>query len=587
MKKQRKESQPLKPGEAHDTIRYEPDERPSFPIEIGAGIQATLVNIDAVVLAVVAIFRIAGDFEGYLPWAVFAALIACGISTALASLNIRRVGAGHILIIAPSGAFVAVIIAALVAGGPATMASLILLAALLQFILAPRLSILRRMFTPLVSGIVIMLIAVVVMPYMFNLLNRSAEGASPGVAAIAALVTLVAIAVMVTRAPASWRIWSPLAGIVVGCAVSVPLGLYDVQAVLDAPWIGVPFSSWSGLDVSFSSSFWALLPAFLLASLISSVQTVSDTVAIQQISRRRPRATDFRLAEGALNAVGVSNLVSGLLGTLPNATNSSSVSLVQLTGVAYRRVGLVVGLLFAGLAFFPKFTTLLVAIPVPVIAAYMTILMALLFVQGMRMVIQDGVDHRKATVVGLSFWLGVGFEAKVIFPSLLTGFWGVLLGNGMTAGAMVAILMTVFLNLTGPRRGSLIVPLELSSLPKIDEFLRGFASQRGWDEPSTDRLAAAGEETLAVLLQLEETSREAGARRLTIHAQPGEVSMDLELVTALEGEVVEDHISYLRDLPPEPDEHEVSFRLLMHHAASVRHQKYRGIDVVTVRVENT
>ena len=37
--------------------------------------------------------------------------------------------------------------------------------------------------------------------------------------------------------------------------------------------------------------------------------------------------------------------------------------------------------------------------------------------------------------------------------------------------------------------------------------------------------------------------------------------------------------------PPVPDEREVSFRLLRHYASSVRHQKYHGIDIVTVDVK--
>ena len=54
---------------------------------------------------------------------------------------------------------------------------------------------------------------------------------------------------------------------------------------------------------------------------------------------------------------------------------------------------------------------------------------------------------------------------------------------------------------------------------------------------------------------------------------------------SLEGENVEDHLAYLSKLPPVPDEREVSFRLLLHYASSVTHQKYHGVDVITVRVE--
>ena len=62
-------------------------------------------------------------------------------------------------------------------------------------------------------------------------------------------------------------------------------------------------------------------------------------------------------------------------------------------------MGIVIGVVFVGLAFFPKVAALLIAIPGPVAAAYVTVLIALLFVQGMKIIVQDGVDHRKAAIV--------------------------------------------------------------------------------------------------------------------------------------------------------------------------------------------
>ena len=147
-----------------------------------------------------------------------------------------------------------------------------------------------------------------------------------------------------------------------------------------------------------------------MVTLVGAIETIGDGVAIQRVSRRRPRATDFRVVQGALNADGVGNLLSGIAGAPPNTTYSSSVSLAEVTGVAARRVGVVIGVVFVGLAFFPKVAALLIAIPGPVAAAYVTVLIALLFVQGMKIIVQDGVDHRKAAVVGLSFWIGVGFQ---------------------------------------------------------------------------------------------------------------------------------------------------------------------------------
>ena len=571
----------------NESVRYEPNENPPPAIAIGSGIQAAMLIVAPVVLTVVIVVRIAEQPDAYLSWGVFAALIVSGITTVLQAVRVGRVGAGHVLIMGTSGAFIAVCVAALVQGGPALMASLIVISSLFQFLMAARLSLLRRIFTPVVSGTVIMLIAVTVMPIVFNSLTDVPEGTASAAAPIAAAVTLATVVVLVLRAPPSLRLWSPVIGIAAGCLVSIPFGIYDVQQIVDAPWIGAPFSAWPGFDITPSVEFWALLPAFIMVTIVGAIETVGDGVAIQRVSNRRPKATDFRVVQGALNADGVGNFLSGLMGTLPNTTYSTSISLAEVTGIAARRVGVIIGVVFFIVAFFPKFTALLIAIPSPVAAAYITVLIALLFVQGMKIVIQDGVDHRKAAVVGLAFWAGVGFQNQWIFPDLLgDGFLGVLLGNGMTAGAIVAIIMMVFLELTAPRRKRLSVLLDDDALPQIQEFLQAFASRAGWSAAAQDRLVLVGEETLASLMAEEEADPEhPGPRHLVVAARSGIGDIELEFVAASDGDNIEDQLSYLGETPDIADDREISFRLLRHYASAVRHQKYHGVDIVTVNVE--
>ncbi len=121
----------------------------------------------------------------------------------------------------------------------------------------------------------------------------------------------------------------------------------------------------------------------------------------------------------------------------------------------------------------------------------------------------------------------------------------------------------------------------------MDDFLRAFASRIRWNPESDDRLAAAGEETLAILSQEDEETPSASPRRLTVDARREGSTVELEFVSALAGDNVEDHISYLSALPPVPDEGEISYRLLRHYASEVRHQKYHGLDVVMVSVSAT
>ncbi len=572
-------------AKTNQDIRYEPDERPPHSVAFGAGFQAAVVIITPVVISAVLIGRAANQPDGYLNWVAFAALLISGVSTVLQAARVGRIGAGHVLVMGTSGAFIAVCITALVQGGPPLMASLIVVSALFQFALAARLSLLRRILTPVVAGTVIMLIAVTVMPIVFDLLEEVPAETAPTASPVVAGATLATLVVLTLRAPLSWRLWAPLIAVVVGCAVASPYGLFDFQPVIAAPWIGLPDYGWPGLDLTFRPEFWGLLPAFVVVTLVGAIETIGDGIAIQRVSRRRPRATDFRLVQGALNADGMGNLLSGLIGTPPNTTYSSSISLAELTGVAARRVGIYVGSIFAILALSPKVSALLIAIPNPVGAAYITVLICLLFVQGMKMVVQDGLTHRKAAVVGLSFWLGVGFQNKVIFGDMLSGMWGTLLGNGMTAGCITAILLTAFMELTAPRRRRLETELALASTPRIDKFLRAFAAKNSWNESAAGRLRAAGEETLTILMQEAEADASAKGRRLILTARSAEKAVELEFLAAIAGENLEDRLAYLSEQPEIPDEQEISFRLLRHYASSVRHQKFHGVDIVTVQVE--
>ena len=325
-----------------------------------------------------------------------------------------------------------------------------------------------------------------------------------------------------------------------------------------------------------------------MVTLVGAIETIGDGVAIQRVSRRTPRATDFRVVQGALNADGVGNLLSGITGTVPNTTYSSSISLAEVTGVAARRVGVVIGVIFVAIALFPKVTALVIAIPAPVAAAYVTVLLGLLFVQGMKIVIQDGVDHRKATIVGLSFWFGTAFQNKWVFPDQMgDGFLGVLLGNGMTSGALVAIVLMVFMELTSARRRRMEAALVAAALPELEEFLRGLASKSGWSSESTERLVLVGEETLSSLLSVEDDSLGGETRRLVVTARTEGSGAELEFLSAHEGENIEDRLAYMGETPEIQDGREISFRLLRHYASSVRHQKYHGVDIVTVRVEGT
>ncbi|MCY3881240.1 MAG: hypothetical protein OXG61_03880 [Chloroflexi bacterium] len=566
------------PAEAN--VRYEPDERPPVALALGTGLQAALVVAAPVVITVVIVARIADQPDAYIAFAAFAALLVSGAATVLQAVRVGYIGSGHVLIMGTSGAFIAVCVAALVEGGPALMASLIVASSLVYFQFAQNLAPLRRVFTPAVSGTVVMLVAATALPVVFETLREIPEGAPEEAAPLVALTTLVVVLALVLRGPPAWRLWAPVAGIAAGCAVAVPFGLYDTATVTEAAWLGAPLRDWPGVQLVPDRAFWTLLPAFVAVTIAVAVTTVGDGIAIQRVSRREPRATDFRTVQGALNAGGVGNLLSGLLGTLPGATDSASITSAEATGVAARRVGVVIGAVLLALAFLPKVAAALIAIPQAVAAASIVVLLGLLFVRGMGLVLRDGLDHRTAAVAGVSLWLGVAFQHGWIFPELIEGgIAEALLGNGVTAGTLAAVLMTACIEATGPRRRRLRVPLDGDAVDRLDAFLGAVATHRRWGQSSEQRLQAAGEEALWVLDQRGDPGRE-----LAVSARPRGRSFEVEFAAVAGGDDAEERLAYLDELPPAPGADEVSLRPLRRHASHVRHRRYHGTDVITVTV---
>ena len=568
------------------SVLYEPNERPPNTITFALGFQAAMLCIAGIVITPVIVVRAAGGGEPYLSWAVFAALLVSGVTTVMQAVRVGRIGAGYILLMGTSGAFIAVCVTALAQGGPAMLAILVIISSLFQFALSTRLSLLRRIITPTVAGTVIMLIAVTVMPIVFDMLADVPEGTSSAAAPTCTIATLFVVVVLALRVSGMWRLWVPIIGIVVGCIVASFFGLYDIQRVIDAPWIGFPSGGgWPGFDLSFGPVFWSLLPAFIFVTLVGAIETIGDAIAIQKVSWRTPRAPDFRAVQGAVTADGVGNLLSGIAGTVPNTTYSSSVSITELTGVAARGVGVCIGIVFVVASFIPKVSALLLAIPNPVVGAYVTVLLALLFVVGMRIIVQDGVDYRKAMIAGVAFWIGVGFQDQAIFAEYLGEWWGALLGNGMTAGGLTAIFLTLFMELTAPRRQRIETALTVEALPEIVAFLEKFASRRGWNDEMTNRLCLSAEETLLILIQ-QGGGEQAEKRLLLIIRSDGGNGAELEFIASTGEGNIEDRMAYLREQTEEmPIEHEISLRLLQHFTSSVRHQQYHDADIVTVRVE--
>ena len=577
----------------NEHIRYEPHEPCPAPLALGVAVQYVILALPPTVLVVILTVQVSGDDDSALTWAIFAAFIISAAVTSIQAVRLWRFGCGQTVVTGPTIQFVAVTAAVAADGGPALLATLIVASSLFQFAVAAWLPTLRRIITPVVSGTVLMLVAVTIIPVVFEQLADVPEGTPPQAALIVGGVTLALSAALALRASGPWKVWSPLISIGIGSLLASLFGIYDAQRVLDAPWLGLPEARLPGLDLTFGVEFWTLLPTFLVLTLVLAIKGISDSVIIQNASQRRQRAIDFRQVQGAVGANSVGMMLAGIAGTPPTmAFSSFSVALTNLTGVAARRVGFAVAAIFVLIALLPKLTSLLLTVPSPVMGAYLLLLGGMFFFGGMQTVMQDGVDQRKMLVVGLSFAVGLGMQHYNIVEQALGPSWGSLLGNAVVSGLVVAVLLTAFIEISGRRSSRLEAALDESALPAVDDFLRGVGDGMRWNASSTARLRSVGEETITSLMLLsEEADAGAGEGRtpwVRVSARQGDGAAELEFVASVVGrDNLQDKLAYLADPPVVSDPSEVSFRLLRHYAAAVQHRQYYGIDVVNVWVEGS
>ena len=106
--------------------------------------------------------------------------------------------------------------------------------------LSRHLALLHRVLTPLVTGTVIMLLPVTIMPIVLRMLNDVPAGVSAAASPLSAGVTIaVAAGIHLTGSP-RLRLWAPVAGLAAGSVVAAFFGIYEVGGVAEAAWVGLP-----------------------------------------------------------------------------------------------------------------------------------------------------------------------------------------------------------------------------------------------------------------------------------------------------------------------------------------------------------
>ncbi len=573
-------------AEGRPEIAYEPDEKCPPLVAITSALQIFIPNTISLVMLAALVVRASGESEAYLSWVTFTILAVTGASMVLQTLQLRYLGSGRLIVANFNVPFLAVCALALHVGGPSLLASLLVASTLVQSVLTLRLASLRRVFTPTVSGVVVMLVAVSAVPFIISRAVIPPEGESTVLFLAPGMVALGAGVLISLQDTPVWRIWVLPATVIVGLTVAVPLGYYDAEIIAHTPWLRLPDFGWPGLDLTFSADFWTLLPVFVFVNLTAFMKAVGDLSVIHRASYRNQAAIDFRTVQGGLNVYGIGTFLSGLLGTLPVAAPWASTAVyISFTGVAARSVGIYLGLLTILVASFSKLLAILVAIPSPVVSAVYVIIFGMLFVEGAKTVFTGQFDQKKAAITGVSMVLGLSAGA---ISGFFEGITTHLVGNAIVIGGMAAVGMTAFTELSGFRAKKLRIDLSESSLPAVDDFLCQFADGHSWTEEGENRLRLVGEEVILSLLKEEKDGPAEQKRRLVATIRPDSGSAELEIVVASDDAIqgnIENRMAYLGQDQALEDEQQLSVRILRHYASSVHHRKYYGLDIVSCRVD--
>ncbi len=375
------------------------------------------------------------------------ALLASGLGAFLQCRRRGPLGAGLLSVTGTSFAFMAPLTQAWHAGGLAMMFGLSCLTAPVQMLLAPFLSRLRTVFTPLVSGVVVLLIGASLIPTAFFGLATPLRADAPAWLGLA--VGAIVIGVIVA-AQASGRPWARISGVALsigaGCAVCAMFGGVQAPPAGTGEWL----THVRLLPHGFAFD-WGLMLPFAFIYLVSSLEAMGDMTATSQLSGLIPIGDEhWRRLSGGVLADGLTSTIAALVGGFPSTTYAQNNGVIQITGVASRRVGYVMAGILAVLGLVPAVGRWVTAVPPPVLGALALLLFGLVAVSGLRLIATSGLGQREAVIVAMSLGVGLGLPTQ---PGLIASFPALVravLESGISAGGLTAL----FLNLAWPAGAS-------------------------------------------------------------------------------------------------------------------------------------
>ena len=407
------------------------------------GLQHVLAMYAGAVAVPFIIAQAAGLSIAQTAFLINADLFTCGLATLLQTLGIWKIGIKIPVIQGVTFAAVTPMIMIAKTGGMPTVYGAVIIAGLCAFLLAPFFSKLIRFFPPVVTGSVITVIGISLLPVGIAWAAGGTGNKNYGSLTFLAVAGIVLLTILVINKFFKGFVAhiSVLIGLGVGLIVAMALGLVNFS--------GVASASWFGIDTPFAFGFpkfdLGAIVAMIIVMLVVMVESTGDFLAIGQMVEKP--IGEKELTAG-LRADGLATALGGILNAFPYTAFAQNVGLVGLTGVKSRFVVAMSGAILVVMGLFPKLATIIASLPNPVLGGAGIAMFGIVAASGIKTL--SRVDFEKNSnnifIVAISIGLGV---IPVVDPNFFKFFpnWSqTILHSGITLGSFTAIILNAFLN---------------------------------------------------------------------------------------------------------------------------------------------
>ncbi|AZV51188.1 xanthine permease PbuX [Bacillus halotolerans] len=414
-----------------------------FGKTLSLGIQHVLAMYAGAIVVPLIVGKAMGLTAEQLTYLVSIDIFMCGVATLLQVWSNRFFGIGLPVVLGCTFTAVSPMITIGSEYGVSAVYGSIIASGILVILISFFFGKLVSFFPPVVTGSVVTIIGITLMPVAMN--NIAGGEGSPDfgdLSNLALAFIVLSIIVLLYRFTTGFiKSISILIGILIGTFIAYFMGKVQFDNVSDAAFVQMIQPFYFG-----TPSFHAApIITMSIVAIVSLVESTGVYFALGDLTNRRLSEKD--LSRG-YRAEGLAVLLGGIFNAFPYTAFSQNVGLVQLTGIKKNTVIVATGVLLMAFGLFPKIAAFTTIIPSAVLGGAMVAMFGMVIAYGIKMLSRiDFAKQENLLIVACSVGLGLGVTVVPdIFkqlPSALT----LLTTNGIVAGSFTAVVLNVIYNM--------------------------------------------------------------------------------------------------------------------------------------------